>query len=715
MFNERDMLLGKVNHLVDELQKHPKDIVQSAIWKRSRAGQLGTAPQFTPEEAAVNAVYQKLMDVTAQEANAANYTINQTANYVPEHTGTQAVRDYESQGGAARYLPEFHKLNQAVYGSSYDPIDGESYLRNYLAGVAKAPNSLGSDFGALTKSARQYHLPDSLREQDMVENVRRYANRWASGVAKKKHILNDPYVAARLGYDSQGVVYPSGAQAQPEITPQLRNLRMAVDDVLFNQGRGSTGLGQNTRDLVMAGQQAANAAVMQTLTAVKNTILKAPMHLINAQNPESAAALVSGTVRTAVEYQVQRAKAEAANVIKPNIDPAFDLSAPLSSQIARNVREFGTSMRKYTGGEFFETLNRVHDYTIGEELAKVNIPLAQTGDAAAKRFLEQFGAGADTTQPMPEQVARIARNYAKGIQGTYGPEGLPATMLKGSPIAHMLRIQRFGVENLGRVRQMVINPARQGDYRPLIAYTLGLVLTAPLVQKVSEIFTGRPSGLPTDAEIKAGNKNHLVEHILNIMSMAQVTGAFGIGGNLAGGVAQNWRGNRQQLIGDPAINLGIDVLNNTGMAAQAVANGEPVFPVFMELMKRSLIDNMQLGRTLVTDRDEAQDTRNKRVYEYQSGSRDVSAQDRLAGMAMGNLLSGRTPQISPTKEAARDGDPAALAKLTPAQISSLDNYRGGYEDPEKEAQYMGYLLRTQGEPALRAYVERRRKHAQPRR
>jgi len=369
---------------------------------------------------------------------------------------------------------------------------------------------------------------------------------------------------------------------------------MAIDDVLFNQGRGSTGLGQNTRDLVMAGQQAANATVMQTLTAVKNTILKGPMHAISTLatgHHEQFAALLSATYKTAVDYQVQRAKAEAANVIKPNIDPAFDLSAPLSSQIARNVREFGMWMRKYTGGEFFETLNRVHDYTIGEDLAKVNIPLAQTGDVAAKRFLEQFGAGADTTQPMTEQVARIARNYAKGIQGTYGPEGLPATMLKGSPIAHMLRIQRFGVENLGRVRQMVINPARQGDYRPLIAYTLGLVLTAPLVQKVSEIFTGRPSGLPTDAEIKAGNQNHLVEHILNIMSMAQITGAFGIGGNLAGGVAQNWRGNRQQLIGDPAINLGIDVLNNTGMAAQAVANGEPVFPVFMELMKRSLIDN----------------------------------------------------------------------------------------------------------------------------
>jgi len=707
-FNERDMLLGKANTLLEELKKFKPEVVQSMGWKRSRAGQTQTAPQFTPEEAAANAVYQKFMDMTAAEAIAAGYPINQQGNYVPEMTSVQAARDFETTANGQKLLKDFHDLNQQVYGAKYDPIEGESYFRTYMTGVAKAPNSLGSDFGALTKFKRQYHLPDSVREQDMMENLRRYANRWASGVAKKRHVLNDPNIAARLGYDGD-VVYPSGATAPPQMRPELTDLKMALDDVLFNQGRGATGLGQNTRDMVMAGQQVVNSAVMQTLTALKNTVLKVPMHLISAQNPDQAAALISGTVRSIAEYQVQKAKAIAANVIKPNVDPAFDGALPLSSQVAKNLKNVAQVERKYSGAEFFEVYNRVQDYTIGEELAKVNIPLAKTGDKAAVRFLEQFGAGADTTQPMAEQVARIARNYTKGIQGSYGPEGLPATMLKGGPLAHVMRIQRFGIENLGRVRQMVIEPARQGDYRPLFAYTLGLVVTAPLVIKMAELFSGRPSGLPSDEEIKAGNRNALLEHTLNIMSMAQVTGAFGIGGNLAGGVAQNWRGNRQQLIGDPSINFALDSLNNMGLGATAVANGEPVIPTLMEVMKRTVLDNMQLARTFTTDRDEAEDLRNKRVFEYQAGERDVSPQDRLAGMVMGSMLSGRSPQISPTKEAARDGDPAALAKLTPAQITALDNYRGGYEDPEKEAQYMAYIQRTQGPEALRAYVKRRYK------
>ena len=701
MSTARDQLHGAVNMYLEQLSKIPREVVNSMAWKRSRAGQFKTTPNFTPDEARANAIYQKVMDITAAEATKHGYEIEQRPNYVPEMAGVEAIRAYEKAPDATGLLPEFHKLNQAIQGAAYDPIKGEEYFRKYLAGAAKAPNSLGSDFGALTKDARYYHLPDNFREYDQLRNLQRYVNRWATGVAKKAHILNNPYVAQRLGY-GENVQYSTGAKGPVELSPAMNALKQYIDDVMFNQGRGTSGVSQDVRDVVMGGQQAINAMTMQTLSNVKNTLAKVPFHMINAQHPEQAMALVKGALEPVLNYRGAVDRAMSMNVIKPNTDPAFDTSAPLGTQVARKLAETGQTLRKYTGSQFLEEFNRAQDFAIGENLAKVNIELAKQGNADALRFLDQFdyGTGGD-------RVANIARNYAKASQGTYSGEGLPAPMVKGGFVGSIMRIQRFGIENFNRTRQMVIEPAKKGEYGPLLTYVLGLALTAPIIKKVTELFSGRPSGLPTDEEIKAGNQNYAVEKILNVMSMAQISGAFGFAGNLSGAVSQNARGNAQAVVGDPSVSFAADLIKNLTMAAGAVKAGEPVIPVLEEVFKRSVLDHMQLARTVTTDRAMAEDTRNKRVFELQNGQHDVSGAQVAAGLMFGDLGSDRVPKISPTFEAAKNGDPAAIAKLSPREQALLDNYKGGYEDADKEQAYQAYILKTQGPDALRAYIQRR--------
>ena len=715
-FNEIDINMGHINKATEALTKLDPEVVQSAIWKRSRAGQFKTAPQFTPEEAKANAIYQQVMDVTAALATKHGYPIDQMDNYVPEALSAKAARAYEDNGEKyiQEILPKFLDLNAKIF-KSIDAKDAEEYLRNYLKGVSIAPNSLGSEFGALTKSKRQYHLPDEMRETDMIKNLQRYGARWARGVAIKQHIRNDPYVAGQLGYEKE-ITHPSGVVAPATGSIAKDNLRAALDDTLFNVGRGSTGTKQDVRDVVMAGQQVVNSATMQTLSNIKNTIAKVPMHLINAQNPEQAEALVSGTMRTISEWATQKQKAIEANVIKPQTDPTQDTDGALLGKTAERLRQVGLALRKYTASEFLETFNRVHDFTIGEDLAKVNIELAKRGDADAIRFMEQFGYGADHSQPLAEQITRIARNYAKGIQGTYSAEGLPAVMLRGGPLPMALRIQRFGVENFNRTRLMVVKPAMEGNYGPLVAYTLGLAVTAPIVKMVTEFLSGRPSGLPTTEEIKAGKKNMLAQKTLNIMQMAQITGAFGTAGNIAGTVASNIRGGRQQIIGDPSISFASDFAMSMAAAAEAIRQDEPAIGVLQEVLKRTIIDNMQLARGLTTDRGEAQDMRNKRTFEYQNEQRQVPISDMVSGAVMGNLFSDRTPQISPTKDAAKKGNIQAWLKTPVNERAALDNYRGGFEDIGKEGAYQQYVLKTQGPEALKKYQERRlaaKRKAQP--
>ena len=707
-YNEMDMLHGKINKYIEALKKYPQEVIDSAIWKRSKAGQMLTQPQFTPEEAAVNNIYQQAMNETAQLATTHGYPIEQKENYVAEMLSGRAARDFQANEEAfmKEHLPKFLDYNQQIFKGTYDPLDAEVYFRKYMEGVRKSPNSIGSEFGALTKSARKYHLHDNIREQDMLRNFQRYGGRWARGVAIKQHIRNDPYVAGKLGYD-RNIIHPSGAEAPATSSEAMQNLRASLEGTLFNEGRGTSGLGQDARDVVLSGQRVVNTMTMQTLSNLKNTIAAVPMHLISAQNPESAMALVTGTMRAHAEYETQKAKAIEAGVIKPHTDPANDIDQPLTTKVSNRLQQVGEKLYKWSASELLEHYNRVRDFTIGEDLARVNLELQKKGDPDAQRFLEQFGYGADTNQPLEEQITRIARNYAKGIQSTYTGEGLPAMMLKGGPLPMLLRIQRFGVENFNRTRQMVIRPAIKGNYGPLVAYVLGLAVTAPAVQTITKILSGRPSGLPTDEEIKAGKKNPFVQKTLNVMEMAQLVGAFGTAGNVAGSMAKNIRGGSQQIVGDPSLNFASSVLMNTAAAIDAVGKDEPVIGVLQEVLKRTVLDNMQITRGLMTDRGLAQDQRNKNVYEYQTEQREVPATQVLANSIKGNLFSDRTPIISPIKAKAKQGDAGALAQVPYKERAALDNYKGGYEDPHKEGAYQQYLLKTQGPQALAEYQSRR--------
>lgn len=146
---------------------------------------------------------------------------------------------------------------------------------------------------------------------------------------------------------------------------------------------------------------------------------------------------------------------------------------------------------------------------------------------------------------------------------------------------------------------------------------------------------------------------------------------------------------------------------NSAAAIDALGKDEPVLGVLQEVLKRTVIDNMQITRGLAVDRGLAQDQRNKNTFEYQTEQRAVPATQVASRAIMGNLFSDRTPIISPTKAKAKEGDVGALAQVPYKERAALDNYKGGYEDPQKEGEYQQYLLKTRGQKALDDYRARR--------
>lgn len=688
------------NVLLDQLRAFPREVVNSAIGKRLNAYKTKQPPSFTPDEARINDMYDRVMKASAAEATAAGYPIKPEDWYVPQIFNETVARRYETEGAAflAREMPKFHAHNAAL-DPAYNPAEGEQYAADYLSGVAKSPNSLGSDFGALTKYKRQYHLPPEWLEPDFQRGLQRYGQRFAGQVAYKQFIEPNAEAMANL-YGDRGNA----------VTPPMQNARAGVEGVLFNAGRGSSGLSQNAKDLLSAGQQAVYSGAMQTATGVANTVQKTALHLgMAAQTEGGFQNLVQATHKTATEWETQRAKAIQSGLVRPGHDPSIIVEdAGPTMATARTMRDVAQTARKYTGAEFLETMNRVHDFTVGEGLAEINLRLLAKGDQSAVRFINRFGAGVTQQMAHGEKVMRMARNYAEAMQSSYSMVGLPAPMLKGGVVGQLTRIQRFGWENMMRTHQYVLKPALyKGEYGPLLAYLFGAAVTAPVLAKIREAFSGRPSGIPTEEEIAAGKHPAAMEHILDIMQAAQLSGAFGLAGSTAGAVASNVRGGRQSIAGDPALAFGVAFVNNAGHAAEAVRQGEPGALVLAELAKRVFVDNIQVLRRFGTDEGEAQDRRNKAVFEYLNDKRNIPVGDMVNNLVFGGITPGRTPQISPTKEAARAGDRAALQRLTPEQRTALDNYPGGYEDVDKEASYQQWLRQTQPPEKLADYQRRR--------
>lgn len=688
------------NVLLDQLRAFPREVVNSAIGKRLNAYKTKRPPSFTPDEARINDMYDRVMKASAAEATAAGYPIKPEDWYVPQIFNETVARRYETEGAAflAREMPKFHAHN-ATIDPTYNPAEGEKYAADYLAGVARSPNSLGSDFGALTKYKRQYHLSPEWLEPDFQRGLQRYGQRFAGQVAYKQFIEPNAEAMANL-YGDRGNA----------VTPPMQNARAGVEGVLFNAGRGSSGLSQNAKDLLSAGQQTIYSGAMQTATGVANTVQKTALHLgMAAQTEGGFQNLVQATHKTATEWETQRAKAIQSGLVRPGHDPSIIVEdAGPTMATARTMRDVAQTARKYTGAEFLETMNRVHDFTVGEGLAEINLRLLAKGDQSAVRFINRFGAGVTQQMAHGEKVMRMARNYAEAMQSSYSMVGLPAPMLKGGVVGQLTRIQRFGWENMMRTHQYVLKPALyKGEYGPLLAYLFGAAVTAPVLAKIREAFSGRPSGIPTEEEIAAGKHPAAVEHILDIMQAAQLSGAFGLAGSTAGAVASNVRGGRQSIAGDPALAFGVSFINNAGHAAEAVRQGEPGALVLVELAKRVFVDNIQVLRRFGTDEGEAQDRRNKAVFEYLNDQRDIPIGDMVNNLVFGGITPGRTPQISPTKEAARAGDRAALQRLTPEQRTALDNYPGGYEDADKEAKYQQWLRQTQPPETLADYQRRR--------
>lgn len=693
--------------LTDAKKLGGEDMWRRVMEKRSAAFDSGAQPNYTPDELPMAQRIQNMYDEFAVLRNNYGLPGNNAANYTGHLADINVIKKAEADypAFAAEYLPAYLHYNATQYGPAqkggFDPVEAAQTFRDYFTGAARAPHSeFGADFGVLTKSARQYGLPPEMRAPYDFRHAIRFGERFTRGLAEKRHLKDNPHVAKMLGLDEGGS--PAG-----EI---YRNFRSALAGQLPNQGK--TRSFSNAGELYDATRQTVNTAIMQAPTGLWNTLNKLKDYgVVIAQNPSTGVpALMKATQDLFTNFGPLRREAISVDAIRPGQDYiGANENLDVAGNVARNMRNFNTKARMVTGTEAIEQFNRVQDYAFGKRLAEAALAGRRAQDPAAEDFWKRFGAGIDDKMPDDEIIKRAAGNFVRDIQGSYGPEGLPAWLLNSGTPSLLMRLNRFGWENMRRVQRNVVEPARQGNWMPLLTY-IGLAgVTAEVRKQIADALLKQPSGLPTAQEIEAAGAEPAVEQMLNLMEMADASGAFGFAGSVMGATAKNARGTKRAVVMDPTISFGWQLAQNLAAAADAMREGEPAAPVIQEVLKRTLLDNIQNLRPLAADRGEAQDRRNKKVFSDLTDRKKVTTGAMLEGLAFGSLTQpGR--KIDPTMEAAKAGDQTALRALSPEERRRADNYPGGYEDDKTEADYRRFIESGQGTESLEDYLARRQEY-----
>lgn len=707
-------LEGAANAVMDPLRGNPK-LANAIFAKRLEAMQTGQAPRFTPEERAANQTYDAWAQHTRDEANARGKDINAQPFYVPQMVDTALGNKYahNSEQFLAETTPRFVKYQQEVAAKrgqtlpASEALQAKQYWKDHWINANKQkllPSAVQGDFGALTKDARQFHLPPEYADPDAVRSLERYNKRYANQLSREQWVDSQPNVVNRLQEGDMN-----------DVNHLLRGDLGSVNKDFASPLIGST-------------QRLANTAIMQLPSAIWQSIQKIPDHLIHgAEVP----LLWHATVKTARDYAEQRQAAIRAGVVKPGHDYTVgDNQTSLADRTARAMDAISTAGRKYTLSGWIENANRIHDFSIGQLRAEKSM----AGQDPA--FLDKFNEGAHRGLTPEQNRDRMAGNYAESIQGTYGAKGLPAWLLKGSTPAQLMRIQRFGVENALRTVQYTIEPAAKGNFGPLVSYLLAGTVAAPVIQKVHEILGGIPgavrdaaqgkevtgerllagkqSNLPTMKEIDTATADPStgrsldLEYALNAMSLADLAGTYGFLGKAAGLVSSNVRGQSQGIVSDPGATLTLTTVKNFAAAAEAIYQGEPAVDSILEAAKRTLFDNMQMTRGLTKDAGEAQDSRDKGVFAYLSGRKNTPIPAMIMGGTAGDVLSGNVRGITPTEDAARQGDKAAFASLSPDKQMRLFHYPGAYANVNEELPHVSFMEQTRGPEAVQDYLKRQR-------
>jgi len=522
-----------------------------------------------------------------------------------------ATDDYLSQGveqtkAQERALADFEQ-ERALVNRSFDP---------------SAPATFA---GARKPMGRP--LPESWIEKDFRKLFESYNQRSAKDFAAQEHFEKSPEVMAALGSKTFFNDQPIPAdilQSTPVIAPDA-----SVQSVMREfSGQPLQVPGKAVRTF----GSAASALALQTISRIGDiggTVTK-PLAYIGLGD---YGAYMGGMAEKLSNWSKLQARSIESGLNNPNAHQNYRQVVGVTEDSAKYMQKVLDSLGYITGSSKLESVARTLAQAQGEMIVSINKRKASTGDKDAVRFLDTLNKDWRTQSDMA-----LAAQFGQMMQGTYDMRQLPAWFLEGGA-APYLTWSKWSMGQMNNFRKFAVEPAMQGNLKPLIAQVLVGMAGGGAIEQIQEWLSGKESKavkwseLQSWAEQNEGTIGTDGGELLlqKLMIMAQKTGTFGFAGDLAMMPINALVGDTQSSVGVfPAAELFADLTKNVAGALTAIDKGEDVGLVLQRFGKNVIVGKTQMARVASTWADEvfnegtenlrSADRRKMRLFEELSGT-----------------------------------------------------------------------------------------------
>ena len=619
-----------------------------------------------------------------------------SANYlahVLSREAAQEIAEHPNSEKSKAYKRDFIEYQLA---NSKTPNEAEAIKQWQIlrGGLSKETHNIAEKFGPIDKSAG-VGLPRSMREKSLLDRMSRFNRRYARRIAYHE--------AVELNGDAEQALFnpESGLESNAEVKDVLEDI--------FGVRERDEAVRQAALGVVRAG-------MLGPLTGAKDFVSNFSLGLQHQD---------LGQLIPSVQFALKNAKdnyarAVGTGVARYNIS-GLEMGEGGITQSINFLHRLRDVMNTVQGRQALEMATRTIAFGQGKYLAVDAFHSFANARMTPQKlkFLKDFAPDYKQFKgKMPDEktLDLVAARYVESVQGSYDYRGLPSIAMKGS-LTPYLALARWNIEKFNNFTKHVVEPARQGNWTPLLNATIGMLAGGAAVTALVEAATGRKDRMPKVAEIKEALPEEQAQMIAyKLAGLASMSGYAGALGDVIKSVMDKMHGNRPQTWSNPLIEAGVTGWNTAYDMVEAIQNGD--VPAFTDAMNAILEDYFQSYRIAVAQlspekQKELQarnESRDLRVYKSGRGlptskytreranpfmnpevRRFKETEDVAEAMRLGRKLTAEAVEKA-------EGDPARLRSgLTRLKINSLATMPSPERDPRLFRDYTDYLGRTQGE------------------
>lgn len=623
----------------------------------------GAKPTYTPEESSIKAEVRRVLDTVRNEQNSRPVLPKAgpiDSTYIPHITKWSVIQKILKN----RATPEAIKLQRDFITYQTNKLratgmpapeaakQAAENLETVIKGYNKKTVDIASQYGPIDK-AEGLGLPPSWREDNMLNAMHRYLDRVSRRFAYADAIEADSNAVKALNV-------LGGNQSVRNVMDQISGIKPPVE-----QKRGAI-------------LNIVRAANLGTLTGLRDFTANFTLGMQHQQNPIQT---ITTGLKALTNLKQYIADGIETGRIRHNINELE------WSDTIGGLRRVADVISDSQGRNFLEKITRGTSMGMGqlttlqfhEQYIKGNM------SSAAKDWFNNFAEGVNWQKPTlsRDEVLKIASRFVDSAQGTYDPRGLPNFAVSGS-WAPIFSLARWNIEKANNYNKNVIKPLTQGNIRPFLMSTLGMVIGGEAVNKLTEELTGRKEKTAKKEELEEAYKegqNITPALMYKALGLASASGYAGIMSDVAKNIMDKMYAKTKPRWYNNMLLEGISkVSSTTENFVQGISEDGLRADTLIDYVSQVVSDNLQMYRLIMGHVGE--DT--KKQIDQSNKTRDLRNYKLLHKEDVSDLSdSDFSPKFEDKaiKDFKKEENPLEAAKMVPDLIKDALDKAGN--DPEK--------------------------------